>query len=122
METMDGFTCISNRIKEFYPDQEGLYYGTLVPGFLGGNDPLDGVEIWESDKGCPHWLYVTYGFTDLYVDEDGEDEDENEDENENGEDDEDEDDSADKEDAENAENYEGEGVSGYGFELTFRLK
>ncbi|MDE6983002.1 MAG: suppressor of fused domain protein [Lachnospiraceae bacterium] len=119
METMDGFTCISNRIKEFYPDQEGLYYGTLVPGFLGGNDPLDGVEIWESDKGCPHWLYVTYGFTDLYVDEGGEDEDE--DENENGED-EDEDDSADKEDAENAEDYEGEGVSGYGFELTFRLK
>lgn len=97
----DGFTCIANHIKSFYPGQEGLYYGTLIPGYLGGNDPLDGVEIWKSDKGCPHWLYVTYGFTDLYPDEDDDDNDP------------DVDDSADGDG--------GDLVSGYGFELTFRL-
>lgn len=102
----DGFTCIANHIKSFYPGQEGLYYGTLIPGYLGGNDPLDGVEIWKSDKGCPHWLYVTYGFTDLYPDEDDDD-------NDPDHDDPDVDDSADGDG--------GDLVSGYGFELTFRL-
>ncbi len=112
METMDGFTCISNRIKEFYPKQEGLYYGSLLPGYIGGNDPLDGVEIWKSDKGCPHWLYVTYGFTELYADEeDAEEEDWN--------------DAADKDSSsqeDDFEDLEDAPISGYGFELTFRLK
>lgn len=121
----DGFTYISNRIKEFYPDQDGLYYGTLIPGYLGGHDPLDGVEIWESDRGCPHWLYVTYGFTDLYPDEedyddtpadsdDAENIDVMNDENDIGVSD----DTNDKNDTDSGDNQ----VSGYGFELTFRLK
>ena len=103
MET-DGFTCISNHIKGFYPGQEGLYYGTLLPGYLGGNDPLDGVEIWESGRGCPHWLYVTYGLTDLYPDDNSDDDNDLEDRDDDPEADDD-----------NA-------VSGFGFELTFRLK
>ncbi|MDE6621822.1 MAG: suppressor of fused domain protein [Lachnospiraceae bacterium] len=114
----DGFTYISNRIKEFYPDQEGLYCGTLIPGFLGGNDPLDGVEIWESDKGCPHWLYVTYGFTDLYPDDDAEDSDDMEDmDSMNAQN------NIDDSDGIDDENDTGDNqVSGFGFELTFRLK
>lgn len=114
METIDGFTYISNHIKKFYPDQEGLYCGTLLPGYLGGNDPLDGIEIWKSDKGCPHWLYVTYGFTDLYIDEDEDS------------DDSDTDDSDDNHDGDDIydENAIADSVpvSGFGFELTFRLK
>ena len=109
METINGFTYISNRIKEFYPDQEGLHYGSILPYSLGGNDPLDGVEVWKSEKGCPHWIYVTYGFTDLYNEED--DNDDYADEN----------DSADGEDFGNYDDNDS-AVSGYGFELTFRLK
>ncbi len=116
MET-DGFTYISNRIKAFYPDQEGLYYGTILPGYLGGNDPLEGVEVWKSDTGCPHWLYVTYGFTDLYPDEDGDAEDEDENDDHNSTED-DRDDNENKYDADDSKNA----VSGFGFELTFRLK
>lgn len=106
MGTVDGFACISNHIKEFYPDQDGLYYGTILPGFLGGNDPLDGVEVWKSDMGCPHWLYVTYGFTDLYIDEDGEGSD----------------DSVEDSHDEGSYDEDGDRQNGYGFELTFRLK
>ena len=85
--TQAGFNAISNAIRQLYPGQQGLYYGTIIPAFLGGNDPLDGVEVWKSESGIPHWHYVTYGFTELF---DKESDDPNE--------------------------------SGYGFELTFRLK
>lgn len=118
METLDGFTCISNRIKEFYPDQEGLYYGTILPGYLGGNDPLDGVEIWESDKGCPHWLYVTYGFTDLYTDDEEDIDDEAATDSDPG----GEADTENTADGECSEDTDNNPVSGFGFELTFRLK
>lgn len=82
-----GFNAIADAVRRLYPGQEGLYYGTIIPAFLGGNDPLDGVEVWKSDRGVPHWHYITYGFTELFEKESG--------------------------DAE---------ISGYGFELTFRLK
>lgn len=85
--TQAGFDAISNAMRQLYPGQEGIYYGTIIPAFLGGNDPLDGVEVWKSEHGIPHWHYVTYGFTELF----------------------------DKESDDPKE-------SGYGFELTFRLK
>lgn len=83
----EGFDAISNAMKKLYPTQEGIHYGTIIPYFLGGNDPLTGVEVWQSEQGIPHWHYVTYGFTELY---------------------------------EKESDYLEE--SGYGFELTFRLK
>lgn len=85
--TQAGFDAISGAMQRLYPGQKGIYYGTIIPAFLGGNDPLDGVEVWKSERGIPHWHYVTYGFTELYEKE--------------------------SDDAD---------TSGYGFELTFRLK
>ena len=82
-----GFDAIAEVMHRIYPNQEGLFYGTIIPYALGGDAPLDGVEIWKSAHAIPHWHYVTYGFTELYEKE-----------------------SKDPE------------VSGYGFELTFRLK
>lgn len=117
----DGYTCISNRIKEFYPGQEELYYRSLLPGRLGGKDPLDSIGIWKSEKGCPHWLYVTYGFTDLYPDdedpEDNEDTDSCDNINDNGNPSEN-----DTMMAENDSDGDNDPISGFGFELTFRLK
>ena len=83
----EGFDAIAEKLRRLYPGQEGKYYGVLIPYMLGGNDPLDGVEIWQSEQGIPHWHYVTYGFSELY---------------------------------EKKSAYLEE--SGYGFELTFRLK
>ena len=66
-----GFDAISGAARALYPGQEGVYYGTLIPYTLGGGDPLDGVEIWKSERGVPHWHYITYGFTELYEKESG---------------------------------------------------
>ena len=65
-EKTEGFDAIAEIMKQQYPEQNGLYYGTMLPYMLGGKDPLDGVEIWKSEDGMPHWHYVTYGFTELY--------------------------------------------------------
>ena len=64
--TQAGFDAIAEAMHQLYPDQEGLYYGTVIPYFLGGSYPLDGLEVWKSQKGIPHGHYVTYGFTELY--------------------------------------------------------
>lgn len=82
-----GFEAVSHATQGLYPGRKGLYYGTMIPAFLGGNDPLDGVEVWKSEHGLPHWHYVTYGFTELYEKE-----------------------------------SDNQRESGYGFELTFRLR
>lgn len=85
--TQAGFDAIAEALQRLYPNQKGIYYGTIIPYALGGNNPLDGVEVWKSDRGIPNWHYITYGFTELYEKENNDPE-----------------------------------VSGYGFELTFRLK
>lgn len=83
-----GMDAIDEAVEELYGDQEGFGYRTMIPMRFGGNDPLDMVRIFESERGgISHWHYVTYGFSELY-DKECEDED----------------------------------ISGYGFELTFRLK
>lgn len=82
-----GMDAIGEALSRLYPGQEGTYYGAMIPASLGGKDPLDGVEVWESRSKMPHWHYVTYGFSELDGKECG--------------------------DPDN---------SGYGFELTFRLK
>lgn len=83
----DGFDAISARLDALYPGQKEFHYGVLIPYSLGGRDPLDGISVYKSENGIPHWHYITYGFTELY---------------EKASDD--------------------PKTSGYGFELTFRLK
>lgn len=61
-----GVDAISHATQGLYPGQEGFFYGTIIPYALGGNDPLDSVGVWKSERGIPHWHYVTYGFTELY--------------------------------------------------------
>lgn len=87
-ESAAGIDALDAVIEKLYGEQEGFSFGTVVPSYLGGNDPIDLVRAFESESGgVPHWHYITYGFTELYDKE-----------------------SDDKE------------VSGFGFELTFRLK
>lgn len=80
-----GWDSITNTFEALYPDQTNpLHYGTIISWQLGGNDPLDGISVYEADN---YYHFVTYGFSELYEKE-----------------------SKDKE------------YSGYGFELTAKLR
>ena len=80
-----GWDAITAEFERVYPGQtEPLHYATIVPFELGGNDPLNGISIYD---GGDFWHFVSYGLTELYEKE--------------------------------CENKE---WSGYGYELTFKLK
>ncbi|MBP1904701.1 hypothetical protein J2Z32_001324 [Paenibacillus turicensis] len=82
-----GWDAIDETVHRLYGDQQPKHYGTMIPYMLGGEDPLDGISVFEASAPFPHWHFVTYGFSELYEKE--------------------------------SSNLE---YSGYGFELTFRLR
>lgn len=80
-----GFDAIIKRCEEIYSDQKDpLHYGTLIPWEDGGDDPLDGISIYD---GGEYYHFVTFGLSELYEKESDVKE-----------------------------------VSGFGMELTFKLK
>jgi hypothetical protein len=59
-----GWDAVTARFEELYPDQPNpQHIGTLVSYRFGGDDPLDGVSIYD---GGGFWHFVTYGFSDMY--------------------------------------------------------
>ena len=86
-----GWGAIDAALQAVYGDQQPAHYGTAIKFRLGGADPLDGISVYRSEQGGPHWHYVTYGFSDLYGDLD------------------------------DSYDIAPEKPSGYGFEMTFRL-
>lgn len=80
-----GWKAIENEFLRIYKNQTNpKHYGTLIKWCFGGNDPLDGISIYE---GKDYWHFVSFGLTELY-----------------------------KKESENMD------VSGFGYELTFKLK
>lgn len=80
-----GWDAVTAAFEKLYPQQTNpLHFGTLISWRLGGQDPLDGISVYD---GGAYWHFVTYGFSELYEKE--------------------------------SENKE---ISGYGFELTIKLK
>lgn len=65
-----GWEAIDARLKSIYLDQEPRHYAAVPHYALGGNDPCDGISIYESNAGgVMHYHFVTYGFSELYYDE-----------------------------------------------------
>ncbi|XP_026792887.1 suppressor of fused homolog isoform X2 [Pangasianodon hypophthalmus] len=93
-----GLQAIYAESRRLYPDQPNpLQVTAIVKYWLGGPDPLDYISMYRN-VGCPaldvqeHWHYVSLGLSDLYGDN-------------------------------RVHEFTGpEGPSGFGFELTFRLK
>ena len=80
-----GWDAITAEFERVYPGQMNpKHYGTLLKWRFGGNDPLDGISIYD---GVDYWHFVTYGMTELYEKEE-----------------------------------ENDGISGFGYEMTFKLK
>ena len=86
-DSAPGWEAIDAALKPLYGPMEPLHWAPTIHAALGGPDPLDGISAYSRSEPFPHWHFITYGFSDLYVKE-GPDPD----------------------------------VSGFGFELTFRLR
>ncbi len=61
---VQGWDAITNECERVYPDQKNpKHYGTLINWKFGGNDPLEGISIYD---GGDYWHFVTYGLSELY--------------------------------------------------------
>uniref|UniRef100_A0AAY4E2H7 Suppressor of fused homolog n=1 Tax=Denticeps clupeoides TaxID=299321 RepID=A0AAY4E2H7_9TELE len=93
-----GLQAVYGECKRVYPDQANpLQVTAIVKYWLGGPDPLDYISMYRN-AGCAsvdvqeHWHYISLGLSDLYGDN-------------------------------RVHEFTGpDGPSGFGFELTFRLK
>ncbi len=59
-----GWDAITAACETVYPTQKDpKHYGTLISWQFGGNDPLEGISIYD---GGEFWHFVTYGLSELY--------------------------------------------------------
>ena len=59
-----GWDSITEMCNKVYPNQNNpKHYGTLISWGLGGNDPLQGISVYD---GGDYWHFVTYGLSELY--------------------------------------------------------
>ena len=59
-----GWDAITATFEEIYPGQtEPKHYAALIKWRFGGNDPLDGISIYD---GGDYWHFVTYGLSEIY--------------------------------------------------------
>lgn len=65
-----GWLAIDKKIDEIYPDQKPRHYAPPLHYILGGQDPIDGTSIYDSDKQMFHRHFVSYGMSELYYNED----------------------------------------------------
>lgn len=62
--TATGWDAITEECQRVYPSQTNpKHYGTLISWELGGDDPLDGISVYD---GGDYWHFVTYGLSELY--------------------------------------------------------
>lgn len=64
-----GWECIHRQLEKVYPGQEPLHFAPQLHYAAGGNDPLDGISVYRSEKQEKHFHFVTYGFSELYYNE-----------------------------------------------------
>ena len=61
-----GWDAIDEALLKVYPEQEPRHYGTILKYMLGGEDPLDGISIYDNHKQIFHRHIVSYGMSELY--------------------------------------------------------
>lgn len=64
-----GMSAISAALQTLYKGRKPKHYENPHPFSLGGDDPLDGISVFQRAEPSPHWHYVTYGFSELFVKE-----------------------------------------------------
>jgi len=61
-----GWAAIDTACALVHGDAPLLHYAPRLPMIAGGDDPLEGISVFQCDRGTPHWHFVTYGFSDLH--------------------------------------------------------
>jgi hypothetical protein len=64
-----GWDAIDGALARLYGDTKPHHWGAVIRWSLGGQDPLDGISVYGRTDPFPHWHYVSYGMTDLYLKE-----------------------------------------------------
>lgn len=65
-EDSPGWDAIDKTLEKIYQNQEPKHYATLLSYMLGGEDPLDGISIYEQEKQQFHYHIISYGMSELY--------------------------------------------------------
>ena len=69
-EDAPGWMAIDEVVDKLYPGQKPKHWAATPHYSLGGKDPIDGISIYESTvDGEKYFHFVTYGFSNLYYDE-----------------------------------------------------
>lgn len=61
-----GAMAIENRLKQIYGDLEPRFYSPQVMSFQGGEEPIDGVAVFDNDG---YYHLTSYGMSHLYYNE-----------------------------------------------------
>ena len=64
-----GWDAIDAELLKIYPDEEPKHFAPVIHYALGGEEPLDGISVYENDKQTLHFHFITYGFSELYYSE-----------------------------------------------------
>ena len=59
----NGWDASTEECERKYKEKNPKHYGTLISWNLGGNDPLDGISVYD---GGDYFHFVTYGLSELY--------------------------------------------------------
>lgn len=65
-----GWMSIDENFEKLYGNQEPKHFAPTLYFSVGGEDPLDGISIYKSEKQIDHLHFVSYGFSELYYNED----------------------------------------------------
>lgn len=64
-----GWDVINTELVKIYAEQKPQHFAPTLHYALGGDSPIDGISVYKSDRQIDHFHFVTYGFSELYYDE-----------------------------------------------------
>lgn len=64
-----GMNAIASALQSLYRGRRPRHFENPHPASLGGDDPLEGISVFQRAEPMPHWHFVTYGFSEMYAKE-----------------------------------------------------
>lgn len=64
-----GWMAIDAQLQKVYGHQKPQHFASVPHFIAGGENPLDGISVYMSNNQEEHYHFVTYGFSELYYNE-----------------------------------------------------